>query len=167
MNRRPLVVAFVVVSSLYASRAIFLSFGPKLLINSSPSAPQGIYLVTETKEFKVGDLVALELPPSVKAQFKKYSWFREDYLLIKRVAALSGDTICIGNEDFTINGEVQGLLLKTDSAGIPLSHPVGCFLLSSTQFFPRSELEQSFDGRYFGLLELSAIKGEARLVLPF
>ena len=167
MKRQPLIIALIAVAFLYIARAAFLSLGPRLLINSSPSAPAGVYLVSELPEIKRGELVAVELPNSIKSQYRDRSWFRADYLLIKRVAAIADDVVCWSGDRFTINGAEAGLLLKNDSTGTPLSHPEGCLMLSGSQFLPQSDLVQSFDGRYFGPLDFSAIKGRAELIVSF
>jgi len=80
--------------------------------------------------------------------------------LIKRIVALSGDTICMDGNEVQLNGHAFVQRLNRDRRGRILPHWSGCRTLTAKQLFPvMQRVPDSFDGRYFGPLPISAIEG--------
>ena len=134
---------------------------PILVWNASASAPVGLYLRLDEARVSRGDLVLVE-PPFVVARFAD----ERHYLplgvpLIKRVAALSGSTICGRGDIVSIDGKAQLKRQKTDGKGRPLPAWSGCHRLDADEVFLAMEgVPGSFDGRYFGALPTATIKGQ-------
>jgi type IV secretory pathway protease TraF len=70
--------------------------------------------------------------------------------MVKRIAALSGDTVCRINNTVTVNGTVRAIALSRDSRGRALPVWQGCKRLNDNQIFVLTAPSASFDSRYFG-----------------
>ncbi len=133
---------------------------PRLVWNASASAPIGLYKVTDEYIVSRGDLILIN-PPTVVARFAA----TRGYLplgvpLVKRVAALSGDTVCTIGTRITVNGGTAAIRRNTDRLGRSLPVWRGCRSLGKTDVFLLMEgVPDSFDGRYFGPIKLSQILG--------
>jgi type IV secretory pathway protease TraF len=85
-------------------------------------------------------------------------------LLIKPVAAGTGDVVCRHGATVTINGQAAAHARKADERGRPLLHWSGCIMLAAGQIFMLSAAPDSFDSRYFGPIDRSHLVGAARPV---
>ncbi len=134
---------------------------PILVWNASASAPIGLYWRRDETRVSRGDLVLVE-PPLAVARFadqRRYLPFGVP--LIKRVAALSGSTICGLGDIVSIDGKVRLKRQKRDGKGRPLPAWLGCHRLDTDEVFLAMEgVPDSFDGRYFGALPIATIKGQ-------
>ena len=134
---------------------------PRLVWNATPSAPVGLYRVEPAVGLRRGDFV-LAWPPDAARQLAA----ERDYLpgnvpLVKRVAALAGDTVCRAQERVRINGITVATALQADSGGRLLPQWRGCRTLRPNQvFLLMPSVADSFDGRYFGPIATSAIIGK-------
>lgn len=133
---------------------------PILIWNASASAPIGLYLRRDETGVSHGDLVLVE-PPRALARFAD----ERHYLpfgvpLIKRIAALSGSTICGQGDTVSIDGKVLLKRQKRDGRGRSLPAWSGCHRLNADEVFLAMEgVPGSFDGRYFGALPVTTIRG--------
>lgn len=135
---------------------------PKLFLNLSASMPQGIYGLRPLQELKRGTLVLFHVPPKTKDALRGRPWLREDSLLIKPIAALPGDSVCLLEHEALVRGEIMGNIYREDSEGLPLPRQRGCFIVDQDMVFPLStHTAHSFDGRYFGEISLKEVLGEA------
>ncbi len=136
---------------------------PKVLYNPSPSAPIGWYEIKQSDEYVVGDLVAAWLPKHAEALAHKRGYLPEKTPVIKTIVAVPGDQYCFKNEALKIAGQPDRPLLTTDSQGRALPAKAdGCRRLKSGKVLIVSDrIESSFDSRYFGEVEVSAILGHA------
>jgi conjugative transfer signal peptidase TraF len=126
-----------------------------LHLNISPSVPYGLYrLTTVPPQIERGMLVVLPVPPEVQA------WHSRWVPLLKPVAALTGDTVCVRDEELWVEHEDYGLVLK-EARRKPLPRLVGCVTLGDGEVFVASTARQSLDGRYFGVLPVSALTARA------
>ncbi|MBI2741043.1 MAG: conjugative transfer signal peptidase TraF [Rhodospirillales bacterium] len=133
---------------------------PFLVWNASASAPLGLYRVEHTGALSRGDLVLAWPPESARRFAAERGYLPETVPLIKRVAAVAGDRVCASRRLILINGDVVATLLAADRQGRPLPGWTGCRDLAADEVFVlMGEVPQSFDGRYFGPIQTSAILG--------
>ena len=146
------------------------AWGPKLLINETPSEPVGFYrLVAHTEDqYRRGMFVVFAVPKDLRALVYGRHWMKNGIPFLKELAGLAGDHVCVGGHRLEINGRYIGPVFEHDSQGEPLPQHPGCFEVPAGTFFAASRaLDKSFDGRYFGALPLSQLLGEARPVWTF
>ena len=91
--------------------------------------------------------------------------------LMKRVLAAKGDAVTISEEGVRVNGELlpYSAPIRADSNGLPLPRfPAERFTLGSSELLLMSDVSgTSFDGRYFGPINRSQIKGVIRAVFTW
>ena len=133
---------------------------PLLIYNASASAPIGLYRVRPADPIRRGDLVLARTPPSVRRLAAERGYLPESVLLVKRVAATVGDTVCARDRAVTIDGRHVAEQLAADADGRPLPAWTGCRTLGPDEIFLlMADVPDSFDGRYFGPVPASAVIG--------
>lgn len=147
---------------------VALSFAhrtPKLIWNRTQSVPEGLYILTQrASPLKRGALVAY-LPEQSEAQWlEDRGALGRGWPLLKRVAGLEGDEVCVHEDSLLINARPAALLLARDHQGRTLPRPSGCYRLGPADVLLLADHPRSLDGRYFGAQELSRVLGEARPV---
>jgi type IV secretory pathway protease TraF len=113
-----------------ASGAVLLSMSwkprPWLVWNATASTPIGLYRVVQTDTFAVSDLV-IAIPPEPIASFLADRGFLPRGVpLIKRVLALSRQTVCRSGLVITVGGLAMGVARDRDRRGRPLPDWQGC-----------------------------------------
>ena len=131
----------------------------RLIWNRTPSLPLGVYLRSPDARAGYGDLVALRVPPNVRQLVHERHYLPGGSLLIKPVAAVAGDEVCVRRGLLTINGTPFGRILTRDSAGRELPTFAGCGVLPDGQVFLASHHPRSFDSRSFGPVDVHALQG--------
>jgi len=135
---------------------------PRLIWNASASVPVGLYVVRVSNPPSLGDLVAVRLPEDLSSWVVERGYVGADTLLLKRVAAVSGMTVCRDGVDIAIDGTVVAQAASDDRHGRPLPPWTGCVTLGSDEVFLRvAGVADSLDGRYFGPLSADTILGRA------
>ena len=146
------------------------AWGPEILINETPSEPLGLYRIIahDLPDYRRGMTVVFPVPSAFRTLVYGRRWLRGGMPLLKQIGALAGDRVCIFTHRFAINGRTLGPVFTVDSSGRPLPEIRGCFEVKPGDFFAASlHLDKSFDGRYFGVLPLSQLQGEARPLWTF
>jgi len=134
---------------------------PKLLVwNASNSVPVGLYFVSKQIPQR-GDLVFVNLPNAVRKIAHERGYLPTKVPAIKRIAALDGDRICRIGRRVSVNGIVRATAFLRDRNGLKLPVWTGCFTLGPGDVFLLADHPHSFDGRYFGHSETSAVPGAA------
>jgi hypothetical protein len=88
--------------------------------------------------------------------------------LIKRVLALSGQTVCRAGPIITVDGIEMGAARKYDSRRRVLPAWDGCRIVGGGEVFLMNRDEPaSLDGRYFGPIPLNAVVGRAVALWTF
>lgn len=135
---------------------------PRLIWNASASVPVGLYVVQASNPPSLGDLVAVRLPEDLSSRVVERGYVGADTLLLKRVAAVSGMTVCRNNLEITIDGRVVAEAASADQQGSPLPRWTGCVTLESDDVFLLiTDVADSLDGRYFGPMSADTILGHA------
>ncbi len=134
---------------------------PLLVYNATASAPVGFYRVLPLSPLRKGDLVLAGTPTSVRLLAAERGYVPATVPLVKRVAALSGETVCAISHSITIEGRHVADQLLIDRLGRALPTWSGCRTLAQGEVFLLNEdVPDSFDGRYFGPVPISAIIGK-------
>lgn len=130
-----------------------------MVLNTTASLPRGIYLKTYATPHK-GDivLVCAEDSPVMRLGRERglvgYGFCPDRYgYLIKRLAAVEGDTVSIQDEGVTVNG----LHLKSSQPQHALPRKTQPPHILRHQALLMSDHPLSFDSRYFGLVSMDSI----------
>lgn len=159
MRRRhaTLLLATAAIAALTCSR----SNRPLVAWNATASAPTGLYLILP-REPQRGELVALRLPDRARRLAADRRYLADNALLIKRVAAGTGDLVCRYGRLLSINGRPTALAFLSDRFGRPLPRWSGCRRLGRDQLLVLSRSSESFDSRYFGPIDMRLVLGTAQ-----
>lgn len=134
--------------------------GPLLVWNASASAPLGFYWISHDRVVSRGDLVLAAVPEAARRLAAERDYLPANVPAAKRVAALAGDVVCAESGIVVINDRVAAEALLMDRQGRPLPAWSGCRALDDSEVFLLMEgVRDSFDGRYFGPIDATAIIG--------
>jgi conjugative transfer signal peptidase TraF len=135
---------------------------PKLLWNASASVPIGLYRVRPVGALRVNDLVVVNPPDPLAGYMADRGYLPRRVPLLKHILALPGQTICRSGATVTVGGHIVGAALDRDRMGRPLPVWHGCRVVGANDVFVMNpDVQDSFDGRYFGSISISAIVGRA------
>lgn len=137
---------------------------PRLVWNVSRSAPTGLYVVAPGASLRRGDMAIAWVPTPVRALAATRHYLPANVPLVKRVAAIPGDTICAAGVDVLVNGHRVARRRSHDGHGRPMPVWHGCITLPDGTLFLLVDAPDSFDGRYFGPTQSRDILGKARLI---
>jgi conjugative transfer signal peptidase TraF len=133
---------------------------PRFVWNASASVPLGLYRVDPATALHKDDLVLAWAPESVRRLAAERGYLPRSVPLTKRIAAMSGDTVCGQHGLIVINGWIAAIQLPADPQGRSLPPWTGCRQLAGGEvFLLMADVWDSFDGRYFGPVSTSAIVG--------
>jgi type IV secretory pathway protease TraF len=138
--------------------------GHRLLMQPSASLPRGVYWQRPVQRLAVGLLVSADLAPEARTFAAARGYLRAGLPVLKPVAAVPGETVCWRDDVLTIDGRVAGPIVPLDRLGRLLPRPYGCVVLRDAVLLLSTYSAFSWDGRYFGLTPLKAIRGEAALL---
>ncbi len=134
----------------------------KLIWNASASAPIGFYTIDFNGSFGVTDLVVVNAPEPLAAFLAERGYLPKGVPLLKRVLAVSGQTVCRTGLKITVDGIEVGVALERDRAGRELPVWRGCQRVTTGELFLMNwQVRDSLDGRYFGLTSTNSIIGRA------
>jgi conjugative transfer signal peptidase TraF len=136
---------------------------PRLLWNTSPSVPVGLYWIASAVP-STGELAVIRLPDAHRALAAARGYLGETAYLIKPVAADTGDLVCRHGATLTINGQAAAQARTADARGRPLPHWSGCVTLAAGRVLILSTAPDSFDSRYFGPIDGGHVVGVAHPV---
>jgi conjugative transfer signal peptidase TraF len=135
---------------------------PHYIWNASNSVPIGLYRVQPTTRLTATELVAVQ-PPDLLAAFLDINGYLPIGVpMLKRVLALSGQTVCRNGLTIAVDGIDIGNARERDGRGRPLPAWQGCRVIAEGDVFVMNwQSADSLDGRYFGPLPASAVIGKA------
>jgi conjugative transfer signal peptidase TraF len=136
---------------------------PILIWNASPSVPIGLYFV-EGRSPRIGEIAVLRPPKWATTLADHRRYLPSSALLLKPVAAEEGDIVCRFGAHVFVNGGLQPKALREDRLKRPLPSWKGCLRLGTKQIFVLSKRKDSFDSRYFGVVEERQVLGTGKLV---
>ena len=138
----------------------------RLLWNASASAPVGLYLIAPGSPLEVGDMVAARAPDGARQLAAKRGYLPSGVPLVKRVAATRGSQVCGLRARITVDGRTVARRRKRDALGRLMPWWTGCRRLQPGEVLLLNRVKASFDSRYFGPVERTAILGKAVLIWP-
>ena len=161
MTRSITILAASIASAALATSAI-IDLPKPLLWNASASAPIGLYAVQPAEDLEVSDLVVIVPPPELATFLAARGYLPKGVPLLKRVLALTGQTVCRDGLDVLAYGVSVGRARIRDHAGreLPVWH--GCRRIADGELFLMNwDAPDSVDGRYFGAFPQSSVIGRA------
>ncbi len=159
--------ALIAVGFVLIAAASAIERRPVLLYNPSPSAPRGLYVVRPSATAERGDLVAARLPEWARELASERGYLPSGLPVIKTVWAVAGDRVCAENGSLRVAGRPALIALESDRAGRTMPRWSECRTLQNGEVFLAStQVDESFDGRYFGPVSATNILGRAVRVWP-
>ena len=135
---------------------------PRLIWNASASAPIGLYRLQVGNQVARGDLVAIMPPRDLAQQMAKRRYLANGVPMLKRIAALPGQTVCRHGENVSIDAVHVADAHPRDRSGRPLPVWRGCRLVPPHSLFVINAAPDSFDSRYFGPIPDAGLIGRAQ-----
>ena len=143
-------------------------------VNTTGSFPPGLYWMTGESAQK--GAVVIACPPNVEAVAVG---LRRGYIgagfcpggygyVIKKIVGLPGDRVAVTGQGVSVNGECvpNSAPRRFDTEGKSLPFREAAYTLGKAQVLLMSDYSpRSFDGRYFGPVDQTGIKGVLRPVL--
>lgn len=127
-------------------------YGIRIGINLTRSQPDWVYLVISEKEVRRGERAAF--------WFQGSRYYPAGTLFVKKVAGLPGDRLDSGSGGIWINGEKIGDVRTADSKGRSVTPYVYHGAIPAGAYFMIAEVSNSYDSRYFGLIEERQLIGK-------
>src|SRR5713101_2824129 len=109
----------------------FVPITPKLIWNASASAPIGLYTVRTAADLDVTDLVAVDAPEPLASFLGEGEYLPRGVPLMKRIAALPGQTVCRIGRNVSVDTIAMGEALVRDRRGRELPVWQGCRTLGA------------------------------------
>lgn len=110
----------------------------------------------------VTELVAIKAPQPLATFLADGGYLPQHVLLLRRVLALPGQTVCRDHLTVTVDQIEMGAARDHDSRGYPMPIWQGCRVIADGEVFLMNwQSADSLDWRYFGVLPISAIIGKA------
>ncbi|AYV48606.1 peptidase [Caulobacter flavus] len=135
---------------------------PRLLWNTTASAPIGFYLVTPGHYAK-GELAAVRPPPGLARWMAIRGYLPLNVPLLKEVAAVEGQRVCGQGGALFIDGRLAARMKPADRHGRKLTAYSGCRRLRADEvFLLNPDASNSLDSRYFGPISRRQVIGQAR-----
>lgn len=138
-----------------------------MVYNPSDSVPVGWYRIERAgsppRPLSVGSIVLARLPADVAALAAQRGYLPSHIPLLKRVGAVAPQHVCIVAGQVRIDGVPMAAVLPADRLGRPLPSWPHCRPLADGELFLLSTTNPaSFDSRYFGPIQASAVIGVAQ-----
>ncbi len=157
---RYILVSSVAVASLLATMGV--QPRPHYIWNLTPSVPLGLYAVQSPDRLTVTMLVVVTPPEPLATTLSDGGYLPRGVPLLKRIFALSGQTVCRLGEQITVDGIAAAPARERDLRGHPLPVWQGCRVIADDEIFLMNwDASDSLDGRYFGPLPRSAVVARA------
>lgn len=142
---------------------------PRLIYNPSDSVAVGWYRVRQFQlgpdSLPVGSIVLTRLPDSAAALAAQRGYLPMRVPLLKRVGAVAPQHVCVFDALVWIDGVPVAAVRPADRLGLPLPSWQQCRQLRPSELFLLSVTNRdSFDSRYFGPVNVSAVIGVAEPV---
>lgn len=144
--------------------APFVKSSPIFVWNASPSAPMGLYVI-EKRQPGRSEVAVLRPPKWASTMADQRDYLPATVLLLKTVVGRSDDIVCRFGRYVFVNGELRSTALSKDKMKRSLPSWRGCLKLRSGEIFVLSKRKDSFDSRYFGVIEKRQVVGTGRLIL--
>ncbi len=161
-GRKLLLAAMTTAGCLLVGLAGHDRFTPRLLFNTTASAPVGFYVLSPGPPV-VGEWVAIRPPADLARWMALRGYLPVNVPLLKQVAAVPGQQAC-GRDGVLLIDDVPAVRMRSkDRWGRALKPFIGCRRLAVGEvLLVNRHAPDSLDGRYFGPLPSRGIVGKAR-----
>lgn len=136
------------------------------VINLTSSVPLGLY-VRSAAPARKADFVLVRLPIHLRKFAARRGYLPFNRLLLKIVAANTGDDVCRLGSRVWAGGHSRVWALRTDALGRPLPRWRGCRRLRANELFVLGSRSGSFDSRYFGPVNRQSVLSTMHPILAF
>jgi len=161
-QKKIIIVPLLLLATIYFCAALIKKTGYGLTYQISASMPRGFYLIKPAEKIKRGDIIVFYPPKKIATFLLQHKWIAPDKLLMKHVAAITGDYVCKHNATIFINHKKVAHITHYYAPGKPLPSKPFCTTLKKNQYLALStKIKRSFDGRYFGPIDKKTIVGKA------
>ena len=133
---------------------------PFIIWNASESVPIGWYLISKRRP-KIGEIAVIKPAEWVKLYASERGYFPQNVWLLKPIFSGHPSIICRFGRHVFIDGKYVAKAKIMDRKHRLLPVWKGCTELTSTQYFVLGRVRDSFDSRYFGLVDRSQFVGTA------
>ncbi|WP_196591938.1 S26 family signal peptidase [Pectinatus frisingensis] len=138
--------------------AVNIFVGKLFYINSTDSAPRGIYLISLNQNLHYGDYVIVALPVDVpKLHVEK------GFLLLKQVRGFPGDKYTVSDDALELCGKAYKIFQQE---GLPQLE-TGERQVPDNEMLLLNDRELSFDSRYLGPISKDLIVKKVDLLVPY
>lgn len=158
MNRRASFMAASVLACVLVAAPAVVPMGKRLVFNATSSAPVGFYWLGGAAP-KVGDLALVRPPQNLAGWMARRGYLPLNVPLIKHVAAIDGQVVCVRAGAVWIDDQRVGAVLERDRVGRPLPAASLCRRLLLGEVFLFNTALRSLDSRYFGPLPRRCVVG--------
>lgn len=158
MSARTRLVGTIVAGCLLVAAPLALPSCKRLIFNTTNSAPLGFYWLGDNQP-RLGDLALVRPPHDLAAWMAKRRYLPSNVPLIKRVAAVEGQFVCVRGGVVSIDGAQVGVVLRKDRLGRALTASAVCRRLAAGDTFFLNGEPRSLDSRYFGPLSRRFVLG--------
>ncbi len=135
---------------------------PRLLLNTTASAPEGLYWVSPGR-YALGDFVAVDPPPALASWMASRGYLPANIPLLKVVVAVNGQLVCGTEDGFFVDGRRLARAKARDRWGRALPIYRGCETVSVDDVvIVNTGAPDSLDSRYFGPIPARGVIGRAR-----
>lgn len=139
--------------------------GILVVYNPTDSVPRGWYRISRmgsNTSLHVGSIVLARLPVGVAPFAAQRGYLPSGVPILKRIGAVAPQPVCVRGRVLLIDGVAAGTLRTHDGAQLPLHGWSQCRPLADGEIFLLSDTNPaSFDSRYFGPMDASAVLGVA------
>lgn len=126
-----------------------------LTFNVEGSVPYGLYRRQALPARLERGMLVVLWPPAVTRHW--HAWWQS---MLKPIAALPGDQVCILSVGLWINGEPYGRVL-TEAYGKQLPRLRGCYDVPEGHVFLATKTIRTLDGRYFNSVPMTDLTAQA------
>nr|WP_255485027.1 S26 family signal peptidase [Acidovorax sp. JMULE5] len=135
----------------------------RLVYNPTDSVARGWYLIGPPVALHVGSIVLVRLPADVAAFAAQRGYLPKGVPILKRIGAVAPQSVCVREQTVHIDGAAMTTTLAHDGKHRPLQPWGQCRVLKDGELFLLSDVQPaSFDSRYFGPIDASAVLGNAQ-----
>lgn len=163
MGRRILICGAVAALCIASLIEIAAPPTPRLLYNKSESAPVGWYAVTPDSRIERNAMVAAFAPADARKLAHDRGYLPHHIPLIKTVWVVAGEEVCAENGVVRAPNRPDIFTYELDSLGREMPFWQGCIILEKNEvFLVSTDVQTSFDSRYFGAVPIENVLGAAR-----
>jgi len=155
----PLIGSGILIASLALGGSLFPAVW--FVYNYTDSLPKGFYRIEKKPLYHRGDLLVFKVPEEVRQIVKDRHWLRDNGFLVKPLIGLRGDFVCTRFGRFKVAGHDFGGIEKSDKEGRKLPEYDAYGVVQSGFLVGIEGMANSFDSRYYGPIQESAVLGIA------